>query len=79
MRHVQAALRHNTITRVVSYPITITRAQVNPGEGKVGTRKRSRATKGYMAEDLSDGLGTIPLERSMVLSSSSGSSFAEDD
>ncbi len=37
-----------------------------------------RETKGYMADDLSDGLGTIPLERSLVLSSS-GSSFSEED
>ena len=51
---------------------------MNPGEGKVGTRKRSRQTKGYMADDLSDGLGTIPLDRSLVLSSS-GSSFSEEE
>ena len=52
--------------------------QVNPGEQKVGNRKRARQTKGYMADDLSDGLGTIPLERSLVLSSS-GSSFSDEE
>ena len=51
--------------------------QVDPGEKKVGSRKRVRQPKGYVADDLSDGLGTIPLERSMVLSSDSMSSFED--
>ena len=46
---------------------TICNVQSNDGGSKVGTRKRARVPVGYVPGDLSDGLGTIPLERSLVL------------
>lgn len=43
--------------------------QSSEGDVHVGNRKRSRMPRDYAGDDLSDGNGTIPLERSMVLSS----------
>lgn len=53
--------------------------QPDDGDPKVGSRRRDRAPVGYVPEDLSDGRGTIPLERSMVLSSGSDSDRSDSE